>query len=311
MPVDLTLLPEFNNSVGDLDERSRSTNPKDWPIYSYSQGNTWNACEWSWYLSYREGYSTEKKSIGLDVGSRVHEGADIYYGNDCDRDAVHTWMKETLSTHGPEFALELKRAFFVLKRYVDGWAPDHDKGFTPVATELHIFAPFKTNTGRNYWLQGYVDLLIQMGLGKFAIWDHKTSDNNFWTLRMFQMDPQTALYCGIMREIGDYIINTTVLNQLNTYNYKNMDKVDNEKLFDRLEIPRTDVEITNVLRTFGRLVDENIDRHTTPRKSLNKACSGCQFMDACYMELKGFSRKNVLEANFNKREQRIEVAGIS
>lgn len=295
------MLPKLDNSQGDLEERSRSSNELDWPLYSYSQSQTWDRCEEAWNLAYRQGWKIKRDSFALSVGSLVHEGADIYYGNDCSVEALDSWIADIVDQATENEIEEVSRAVYILHQYVRRFASVEDRGYRPISTEMHVYAPFKTKKGRNYWIQGYIDLLMKIDK-RFEIWDHKTTGTGFWHLVEFQMDPQTLIYCALVKKQGVYSPSGTVLNQLNTFPYKNLKATSVEKLFQRLSIPRTDVEIKNCIRAFSKLVDENIERYEQARKTLGRGCKRCQFHEICSLDQKGVATLPILKKKFEKKD---------
>lgn len=300
MTWSLSDITKLENSEGDLEERSRDSDSTIWPIFSYSQSQTWDACEQRWHFNYREGWKTKKESFALSVGTLVHEGMDIYYGNERSAEAVEAWNRALLEEASSDQLEELSRAFYILHLYISRFAPGEDVGKKVISTELHTYAPFKTPKGRNYWLQAYIDMLVEFDF-KYEVWDHKTTGTGFISEAEARMDPQTPIYCGLMREQGIYIPTATVHNQLNTYPYKNWKDVPLDKLFCRVKIVRTETEIDNTLFQFGMLVDEIIDRYQKPRMSLGRHCAKCQFFEVCTLKQKGIRIEPVLITKFEKK----------
>jgi CRISPR/Cas system-associated exonuclease Cas4 (RecB family) len=292
-------LPEKDNSWGDLLERSMSELQTDWPMFSYSQVQEWLRCEYRWYLGYRRGWRSDRNTRALSTGTKVHEGLEVYYGNENSKEAVEAWIKSEIEDAEAEELELLNRALYILQIYTDH-APKFDAGRVVVGTEMRLTVPFKTPQGRNYWFQGYVDLLDKVKTDHSVV-DHKTTSTGFWSPQDAKMDPQTVLYAAGFREQG-FKVKSTIINQLNTYPYKKMREVPVEKLFARMEITRSDAEMDSVIRQFGKAVDAIVDRFSTPIRALQKACSSCQFNEICYLKNQKVPVGPTLNAKFTKRE---------
>lgn len=241
----------------------------------------------------------DRESFALSTGTKVHEGMDIYYGNECNRDALMAWIKSEIDDASSDELEHLTRALYILEIY-STHAPKWDNGRKPISTEIRMTVPFKTPKGRNYWFNGYADLLDEFKF-KYSITDHKTTSVGFWSPKECAIDPQIPLYGAAMREYG-YPIHSTIINMLNTYPYKKMREVPVEKLFQRIEIVREDVEFDSAIHQFGKGVDSIIDNYENTRRSLRKDCSKCQFCDVCILKNQGVAVGPTLRAKFTKKE---------
>src|SRR5688500_16058156 len=117
----LTLeLPKLDNSVGDLDERSRYTHSADWPLFSYSQAGTWDRCKEKWYLRYRYNWTRKRSSFAMDVGTIAHDALQAYYQSR--QEGMDVWMKEYLAENEDTQLEEISRAFFIVRIYTEKYA---------------------------------------------------------------------------------------------------------------------------------------------------------------------------------------------
>lgn len=287
-----------------------SSDSEDWPILSYSQMQMWDRCEFAWWLGYHEEWVKKEQPAYFNIGSMIHQMCDMYYTNlrlkNRDMKFVDEYINlkineamETDHSLLPAIAVSAR----LMHRYINDYAPKEDKGHRVLSNEYHFTVPFKTGKGRNFVLQGYIDLLTEV-YGKIWVWDHKSSESNFWTPNEVMMDPQTPLYAVALRELGmrtyGYIIN-----MFNTYDYKkDPASVPVEKLFKRESCYRTDKELNQVLQETLYMVDDMIENNETPRRSLRRDCGKrCQFREPCLMGLKGLDPEPFLINSFKKKDK--------
>lgn len=292
---------------GTLLERSMSSDPEDWPILSHSQLGQWDRCEFAWHLGYMQNWVQRRKSDALNIGSMIHAAFEIYYTHapnyDLARSEIDTMFKElvTLAYANDESQLSpISRAMFCVNQYF-GWAPTVDKGHTILKTEHHFVVPFQTGKRRNFHIQGYIDLLTSFNNRLWA-WDHKSSEGKFWTPTEVMMDSQLPLYAACLRETG-MSVHGYYINMINTYDYKDKSKVTYDKLFRRESAYRTETELNNIVTEIKFMVDDLIENSETPRRSMRRDCSKCQFADPCLMSLKGIDPEPFLKAKFNQKEK--------
>jgi hypothetical protein len=288
-------------------ERSMSSDPSVWPILSFSQLGAWDRCEYAWNLGYVQNWVPIRKSPALSIGSMIHRGFEIYYTHAPDyalaRTEIKTFFAELVKEAyaNDESQLQsISRAMYCVEMYFQ-WAPKEDKGHTILATEHHFVVPFKTGKRRNFYIQGYIDLLTSWNNRLWA-WDHKSSEGKFWTPTEVMMDPQLPLYAACLREI-DTKVHGYFINMINTYDYKDKSKVTVDKLFRRESAYRTDLELNNILTEIKYMVDDLIENGETPRRSMRRDCSKCQFADPCLMDLKGIDPTPFLMQKFNQKEK--------
>jgi hypothetical protein len=192
----------------------------------------------------------------------------------------------------PESLKHAATAIFLLDRYI-GEVEFYDQGHTIVDVERHFIIPLSTPQGRNFLLQGYIDLLSVSPLGVYYAWDHK-SGANFWQEIEAAMHPQLPTYAGALREEGIHI-GGFCINQLKTYDYKDKSKVTNEQLFHRDWFDKSQQEIDSVYENILVIVDDMLatDEYITenggqPTKSLSRDCKYCNLAgNICSNSLRG------------------------
>lgn len=286
--------------------------PVEWqnvPIFSYSQLLMADRCGFSWYLNYVLGLKTEKKKAALDKGSFGHKMVeDIYItmmqnGGAFDPDA---WVKDRLPIVVMEISqtlkyqdqfVELAAAMKIVERYAH---TDLLSGHTPVGTEQHFFILVQTPSGFRFVLQGYTDLTTIDARGQVWVWDHKFT-GKMWTEIQLMMDSQLPIYQILLRTDG-IPVHGLMVNQLNSYAYKDMAAQPNEKLFQRKPMFRTEGQLQAIWTEFLALA-ERVGRMMTGQetiyRSLRKDCDMCAYNGPCHDALSGTPIEVAIEA-FNE-----------
>jgi hypothetical protein len=269
----------------------------DLPVVSYSQVSTFDRCELAWDLSYRRGWKTTRQFQKMELGTMVGKILNVLYETH-DEEAIVPLVNEWLSGPTDGFILpNIATATWLAKRYF------HDvmstQAFKVLGTERHFMVLLTTPLGRQFILQGYIDLLVENVDGTIWIWEHKTT-GRFWTPIQTLMAPQLPTYAAGLRALGIDVVGI-VVNMLNNYDYKNKEAVTPDKLFKQIETYRTPVELDNFLINLGRKVDRMIDLGPYPERSLRNECDRCQFQEPCLMEMKGLDIEDVLRVGFRQK----------
>lgn len=287
-------------------ERAQSNNPSDWPTFSHSQVSTFDHCEQQWSYVYLDKIVPKRENESLNVGTIIHEGLDVYYGNGKSKKFLMDWMDLFLEDLQDDSLLpETSRAFVPLWNYVNNFAPEADQGHEIISTEVHLVVHFVTPMGRNVYIQAYVDLLTKFN-HRFYVWDHKTGLSPFWSDTELWMDSQTPLYSALLREQG-YDIEGIVINQFYTYPYKKpIHEVPMDKLFKRSFTSRTPKQLNYVLRNMLERIDRLLDVSAgRPIRSLDRRkCKSCAYNKLCLSVTQGLPVGNTIKAEFKERTHR-------
>jgi hypothetical protein len=297
----------------DLLERSHSSDPADWPVFSYSQLQSWDRCEMQWHYGYVQKWT--KDSDHWNFGTEIHLALGYWYELAVDKvpkekrfplmdryfaRRVNLIMEDNIA-HLPV----VSRCMWIAMRYFGEYAPVEDRGHKILAAEHHFTVPFQTGSKRNFILQGYIDLLTSYE-GKLWAWDHKSSEGQFWTPVECMMESQTPLYCAALREQG-MNVHGVIINMINSYDYKKPGEQAIEKLFRREKNYRTGKELDSIVQEMKWMVDDLIDKYDMPRRSLRRDCGKrCTFQDPCLMKLKGIDDTPFLISDFKKKD-RVDV----
>jgi hypothetical protein len=287
-----------------------SSEMKDWPIVSYSQMQSWDRCEVLWDYAYARNWTRNSKATYFNFGTEVHLVFKVWYDLAIARvpkperfDKIRAYWAERINKYHDNYEMLdiIRRAMAVTDRYFVEFAPLEDKGHQILKTEHHFTVPFQTKKGRNFILQGYIDLLTKRDNRLWA-WDHKTMESTFWTPTQVMMEPQTPLYEAALRMQGDNV-HGCFINMVNSYDYKDMSKVPKERLFSREPAYRTDIQLNNVVREMKMIVDDIIENSGTPRRSLRLDCKNCSFQKPCLMRLKGIDDEPLLREEYSQKDK--------
>lgn len=271
----------------------------DVPIISHSQLMSWDRCELQWYLSYVEKWKERETKRYMELGKLGHECLAVYYSTRS-RELVQAKLIEHYEMYaGQDSALTmLAEESWLIMRYIDDYARSADADLEVLAIEEHFLIPLYTPQGRKYYLQGYVDVRGVRN-GKMEVWDHKFS-GKFWNPNEVLMDIQIPLYVAAYAENG-IPVHVAVVNQLNTYEYKDKSKVKPDQLFRREPNYLSDSEIKNIIWEVGLAVDDMLDsKGRTVRRRMRRDCSMCKYQDPCLMGRKGMDIHDILPVRFRR-----------
>ena len=302
-------------STLDLLDRSTSTDPAVWPIFSYSQLQSWDRCEDLWYYAYARNWQKVRQSPGLSLGSEIHLSFKNWYDMAMEKipkpdrlklmmDYFAQKINQAQEDENDAMLITLNRTAWLSMRYFQEFAPVEDKGHKILAAEHHFTVPFKTGKGRHFILQGYIDLLTEYETRLWA-WDHKSSEGQFWTPVQVMMEPQTPLYAAALREQGQDV-HGVIINMINTYDYKKPENTTTAKLFAREKAYRSSVELDTFVREMKFIVDDILENYETPRRSLRLDCKNCSFQEPCLMRIKGINDEPLLQTEYRQKDH-IEV----
>ena len=268
------------------------------PKFSYSQLQTWDRCHFSWYLNYHEKWATTETKSYFVEGNVGHDLLMIYYKNigltdhaSCVRLVKQKVMQYHNAAANDQEKLEIvTKIARVTKRYLEEFAINDPLKWEFLDAEKHFEIPLRTPKGREYLLEGYIDILArEKNTGRIWLWDHKFvgRSSSFWSEAELTMDSQLPTYVGALQSMNVPIFGAMV-NMLNKWKYaKPVDDVP-ENLFKRKPVLHSDKELASRLIETGKIVDEILDACDTGnfRKSLKKDCNDCFYADPCLMSVK-------------------------
>lgn len=295
-----------------------SDEDKELPVFSFSQGQTFGQCEFLWHMQYRLGYDTEQ-TPALFKGTILHRFAQDFYEHLKANPGMNPadWIAERLtvmvdelmaaSDHGETFT-NIADCTWLFSKYLTV-QPVLDADFEILDVERHFLEKFVTPRGREFLLQGYIDLLLRdKRTGKIWLEDHK-SGRKFLSPLECMIDPQMPTYMALLRAAGIDIFGI-IYNMLNTYPYKKKEAVEVEKLFKQDKSYRNPQEVDGVLFEFSKRVDRILSAPDGElNRNLSRDCAKrCKMYDPCLFGLKGMSVTDILEGgSFIRRGQEKKV----
>ena len=160
------------------------------PVFSFSQAQDFDRCQFLWHLKYRLGYEAEQ-STALYKGTILHRFAQDYYECLKANSAMECqdWLSQRMavmveemmgaSEHG-ETMTNIADCTWLFSKYLTVQKM-LDSDYDILDVERHFLQKFTTPQGREFMLQGYIDLLLQdKNTGKIWLMDHK-SGQKFWS----------------------------------------------------------------------------------------------------------------------------------
>lgn len=256
---------------------------------------TADRCAFLWYIKYAQRLKVNSRKQKLDTGSFTHTLLHDLYDSVMNQMSVEDWLRTRLNavTYGIIDSLDFEdqiisasHAMMLVQRYCKS---DILSGHTPVGSEQHFFVHVTTNTGRQFILQGYVDLITIDPKSRICIWDHKTAER-MWSPLRIKMVIQLPVY-QILLQADGINVNGVCINLLNTTQYKDLNAQPDEKLFRRDTTFWTPGQLQNVWSEFLALADDTldlIDGIKTARRSIrDDSCYQCDFFSPCHANLCG------------------------
>lgn len=293
-----------------LIDRAMSSDMNDWPVFSYSQFQAWDRCEELWFYSYARNWFKKSKGRALNLGTEVHLAMKEWYDmaiarvpKEDRKERMFTYYQQRVNDNSDDMEMldVIRKSMALSMRYFNEFAPVEDRGHRILKTEYHFTVPFKTHRGRNFILQGYVDVLSEYA-EKLWAWDHKTMVSNFWSPTMVMMEPQTPLYCAALREQGEDV-HGVIINMFNTYDYAKPENATTEKLFSREKSYRTVTELNTFVTDMLTMADRLFDNYWTPLRSKRLDCKNCGFQEPCLLRIKGIDDEPLLHEEYEQKRK--------
>jgi len=249
----------------------------------------------------------KERNKAMELGDYCHGKLDIYYQllrqtQDPEEllDALQTNILEDILEDGSNGEI-VSRCIQMMTRYIREHSPGVDVDIEIIESEMHFEAPLRTPKGRDFILEGYVDLLYSIG-GQIRVRDHKTTGkpNNFRKQGVTEYDQQQPTYIGGLRTVGIPVFRGEV-NELITYPYKNYMQEPIDKLMRVTPTYRTDLQIQAAMDWYGQVVDQMIEEQVFLR-SLDPGCRYCNFREPCLMSQQGIDDGPILDLAFKKKD---------
>lgn len=278
-------------------------NAEDLPRVSFSRLQSWDRCHFQHNLQWNLRFKPIATPEYFYYGRLIHQCLAIWYQS-LSWDLIPKYLAEQFGAVPPEVIEVVTK---LIDRYCHDFAPFQDQGFKVRSVEQKIEVKLITPKGRPFILVGELDLIVEDFRQRLILYEHKSvSGGRFWSKRKAQSEIQTAIYQILLRQFG-YEIWKVYINQLNRHNYKDYWNTGIEKLFQRTDTYRTELELENILAYFYDQVENLLENIDNQRRSLREDCEFCTFYDPCHYQLKGYSVADSLAVGFEQHEHKLEL----
>lgn len=174
-------------------------------VYSISRLDTFNRCEYDYYLTYILNDRGEDNCYSL-AGTRIHNNLEALYNNKIDEEFIKTDFENMLlefELNGIDFPNEKIRENWVkdMTHFVNNVKKINKKAITEQFILYEI--------DKDMWVQGYIDIIFPDEDGKgLLVGDWKTS-SEFKGKRLQEMGRQLLLYAMALESMTNKKVNNT------------------------------------------------------------------------------------------------------
>lgn len=275
-------------------------------VFSPSQLDTWDRCQKLGQYVYRLGYRQESNDRAAKRGSIFHWMLQRYYEGKSVIEILELAEEEYKTYEEQSLVFECSG---ILYRYSEYWKQNGDK-FKVLACEQYILVPYTTPRGRQVYLNGYVDLIVEDN-GHLIVIDHKTGQRH-WTKKMVWFDRQLMIYCFMLHTLG-FTPHEGQINNVKTTIIKDLQRKLGSELFSRVGNNLSASRLQNYMKHVGTTIDNILDLEDYAL-SMKRDCSGCNFQEACNMILEDVDPTAYLDTNFklmkNAANVKINIKGL-
>lgn len=283
---------------------------------SPTQLSVWHSCEQKWHYNYVEDLVPRSQPAYFARGTLVHEVLSIYYqllqgglkpGSQEAIKMTMEWVAEDLTFKNLQGgnATMYAEVLRVVNRYMRDWSPVVDRDLKILEVEKLLQVLLTTPKGREVILEGILDLLVMRR--DYTVWilDHKsTGIGQFWSQMALQMDSQLPTYIAVTELLGTPV-HGMILNEINTYPYKNFDNEPIDKIFRRTPSSRNVNELRYILMNYLRAVDDQEDKLESGLpivRNLTRNCDRCMYNELCQFAVKGIPTETLKAQKFKKKD---------
>jgi len=173
-------------------------------IFSYSRFGTMNQCPKQYKYQYIDKVRGKQNIYSL-IGGVIHDALEDIHENDKDKvelkNAITQGMIEA-EVNGYKFPSEkIENSYMAnMKHYINNFERKYDK----IINEMEILYNFKDVLGldEDFWIIGYIDVIVPAKDGKIAIVDWKTS-SMFAGKKLKEAGRQLLLYAYVVEQLSD------------------------------------------------------------------------------------------------------------
>ena len=180
-----------------------------------------------------------------------------------------------------------------ITRFITEQSPLIDKGIKVLGTEHELAVPITTQSGRNFQLFGFIDLIYRDAQGRLRIRDHKTGQKA-WTKAEASNSNQLMFYSAATWKTSREV----PMAEISFLNVK--DYVRKAPSFDEAfafpTVVYTEKELATYLRQTLQLIDQMISSEPIPH--YGRQCNWCPFLSPCVFDRKGIDSSLILDTQF-------------
>lgn len=288
-------------------------------VISNSEVGTYLACELKHFFAFGLNVAPKKNSKALSRGIIGHKALAIYYqalkeGSDkvLARKLALSFIMEIINENDKEFLYDefmLNELYQLVRDYLEFYESDP---FKVILVEEELVWEYQPSVGYGMRL----DLLAQWtggpNAGKYALIDHKFV-YRFKTQDMLYINSQLPKYKAVLEQKG-YRVDQTILNQV-CYRTRKTSPLSPEEKYSREFLVFKAPEIRQVMKEQIIVADQILQKRSLPLadwknstvRAMNEyACTNCQFLAPCRMDLVGQPIGAMLKTEYQDNSYRYE-----
>lgn len=296
--------------------RAKRNGPKPGMTVSPSQLDSMS-CRFAWYLGYNQGYRNKKSAISLELGTGVHYGLEMYYGQQLDPvESFLRWAekrREEMDLKWDDDKKEFEDAVKLGSGMLAGYLAEYHgkERFEVIATERTLMRQLPipmSDRMSPYWVSVRLDGIVRdLADGKIYSLEHKT----FSRLtaghleRDHQMTAQVWVGESVLAEMG---IEEPIIGVI----YNGLRKClpgprVTHPLFHRQKVYRTSRQVEVFLhRAYWQKKEfSKRDLPIYPQPNAVR-CGTCDFREVCTEYQRGGDWQFLLDTNFRLRDDKPE-----
>ena len=286
--------------------QTETTSPKQAELFvSPSQLRAWKECPKKHDYIYHKNLKTKRRQVFFDKGNYTHELMHYYYqmlqagklavGSDHLVTAMIFKIKQDIEQHVASGNVETYNSVMkLMSRYITIQSPKIDKGMNIRGIEHEFRLPTgMMHEGRPVVFFGFADLIYRTLRGDYVIRDHKTGSNpRRWNKEAVEANFQLLCYGSWFYKLYNAVPKVEV-NFCNTYEYK---KGPSESQFSLYSHTHTEEVYRKFYAETLQLTSDMLQSSPTPH--YDDGCTSCAFHEPCFLERRGVSVENLIEANY-------------
>lgn len=287
-------------------------------LVSPSQLRAWKDCPKKHDFIYHKNLRSKQRTTFFDKGNYTHELMHHYYfmlqgghyliGSDQLVTAMLARIRNDVRLHAePQNVNIYNSVMKLMSRYIVIQSPRIDKGIKILGIEAELKLPtgIYTEDGREIILFGFADLIYRTLRGDLVIRDHKTGSNpRRWNQRTLEADFQMLCYGSWIHKMRGEVP-AVEINFCNTYEYKN---TPGDNQFNQYTYKHSEKVYETFYEETLQLIEDMLRSGPTPH--YGDQCTSCPFQEPCFLQRKGLSVRNLIEANYEKVDRSAPIRPV-